>query len=162
MAIQPANHSPLGATLERQSPNARATASERHAQVPEFKRLWAASTADPPVAERPAVVTPKAAQIPTSSPVLEHAQPAAVDAPLPLAERSMNAVKQAMMNAGIPLDGVSFSYREELVWYPGGNWVNHMLTASTSDGRSIDFSANLAERSPHVTAAEIDSFLLKA
>lgn len=78
-----------------------------------------------------------------------------------LKERSLAAVRNALAAAGIGAGQVELSYREQLVWYPGGNWINHYLTATTSDGRTIDFSAKLAERSPQVTVAEIDMYLLR-
>lgn len=79
-----------------------------------------------------------------------------------LEQESLAAVRRAMAAAGIADNSVSLSYREEMVWYPGGNWIQHLVTATTPDGRSADFCAELALKSPQVTACEIDSYLLKA
>jgi len=172
MAISPTQGSTLGSILENQGPAPRVKAAQVTAESFEFKEIL---TQTGSAREQRAVVQGATA----TAPVMEQAvafgaktEPAmASQAPIldfpinttepKLEQRSLAVVRDALLAAGVPMQDVSLSYREEVVWYPGGNWINHYITATTSDGRSMDFSAKLAERSPHVTAAEIDSYLLK-
>jgi hypothetical protein len=69
---------------------------------------------------------------------------------------SISAVRNAMLAEGLDPDSVRMTYHEVDVWLPGGGgWVNEMLLIETSDGRSLDFSARLTERSPAVTVCDV-------
>jgi len=64
-----------------------------------------------------------------------------------------------MAAAGRDPDSVKMTYHTGDVWCPGGGWVNEMLLIETSDGRSLDFSARLSERSPEVTVCDVGHLL---
>jgi hypothetical protein len=173
MAITPSGSSTLGSVLESQHPGARARGSVRSGHSLDFKqfvseaRTPAESTAS--MTSDGAPRSPKSALRPIPGPVsdsMEGTGAPRTDTPIAttepqLQEKALSAVRSALEAAGIGAGQVELSYREELVWYPGGSWINHYVTATASDGRSMDFSAKLAERSPQVTATEIDSYLLR-
>jgi hypothetical protein len=72
---------------------------------------------------------------------------------------SISAVRNAMLAEGLDPDSVRMTYHEVDVWFPAGGWVNEMLLIETSDGRSLDFSARLTERSPEVTVCDVRHML---
>lgn len=74
-------------------------------------------------------------------------------------DASIAAVRKAMAAAGLDPDSVKMTYHTVDVWCPGGGWVNEMLLFETSDGRSLDFSARLSERSPEVTVCDVGHLL---
>ncbi|MBE7543146.1 MAG: hypothetical protein M9913_21585 [Bryobacteraceae bacterium] len=173
MAISPSGNSTLGSVLESQHPGARAQGSARSGNFPDFKQLVSeagrrvetvASSAPDMAPQRP-----KVELSPIPGPVSDLAEGTGAprtDTPIAttepeLQDKALSAVRNALAAAGIGPGQVELSYREELVWYPGGSWINHYVTATASDGRTMDFSAKLAERSPQVTATEIDSYLLR-
>jgi hypothetical protein len=171
MAISPTQGSTLGSILESQGPAPKVTQASAAPETIEFKEILAETgsyRAETQAASAPVAAASITEQSVEADPKTEPAvmlQAPKTDYPIAttepaLEQKSLAVVRDALMSAGIPLQQVTLSYREEMVWYPGGNWINHYITATTSDGRSMDFSAKLAERSPHVTAAEIDSYLL--
>jgi hypothetical protein len=173
MAITPTGSSTLGSMLESQNPGARAHATVRSGQSFDFKQFVSEAVAPgESAAAATADVTLRSAKvelIPIPGPVSDLAEGTGAprtDTPIAttepeLQDKALSAVRSALEAAGIGNSQVQLSYREELVWYPGGSWINHYVTATASDGRTMDFSAKLAERSPHVTATEIDSYLLR-
>ncbi|HPT25133.1 MAG TPA: hypothetical protein PLZ95_01865 [Bryobacteraceae bacterium] len=72
---------------------------------------------------------------------------------------SIKAVRDAMAAAGLDPDSVKMTYHTEDVWFPAGGWVNEMLLIETADGKSLDFSARLTERSPEVTVCDVRHML---
>lgn len=75
------------------------------------------------------------------------------------AEASITAVKNAMVAEGLDPDSVKFTYFESRVWCPGSSWINEMLRIETGDGKCLDFSARLTERSPEVTVCDVRHML---
>ena len=77
----------------------------------------------------------------------------------PSEDRAITAVRDTLKAEGIDPSTVHLSVYEETAWYPGGNWVDRYLRAETPDGRRIDFSARLSERSPQVSVTDIRHML---
>lgn len=73
--------------------------------------------------------------------------------------RSIEAVRQAMVNEGLDPDSVKMTYSTDLVWGPDGSWVNELLTIETDNGRKVDFSAKLSVDSPQVTVCDVRHML---
>lgn len=63
----------------------------------------------------------------------------------------------AMKSLGMNPDGLSITYSEELVGYPGGSFMNHLITVACG-GKTEHFCAVLTEKSPLVTAWEIQRY----
>ena len=77
-----------------------------------------------------------------------------------LGARAIQAVSTALVAAGMDPSQFSFRYWEAWQWFPDGGYMNHNLSISTADGRTMDFSAKLVEWIPHVTVEEIQQYLL--
>ena len=176
MAVTPTSSSSLGSLIESQRPRMMGSERARQGQFADFQQVLGESTDD----GRPTSGATRRLAMEDASPVPEWTQTGtdpkmdsgmeqaveevAMASSLPeetLEQRSIAAVRAALEAAGLPASKVSLCYREYLVWYPGASWMNHEIRASLSDGRSVDFCAKLAERSPQVTAAEIDEYLLQ-
>ena len=61
---------------------------------------------------------------------------------------------EAMEAAGVPANGLDFSYAEDLVAYPGGGYTNKLITVRCGDANE-QFCAVMTEKNPMVTALEI-------
>jgi hypothetical protein len=79
--------------------------------------------------------------------------------PPALAADTKSALAVALTNAGIDPATVKVSYWEELVWFPGGNWINRSITVQTPNGQKMDFDAAATLRSPYVTANSVQEML---
>lgn len=79
--------------------------------------------------------------------------------PPALAGDSKTALSGALTDAGIDPSTVKVSYWEELVWFPGGNWINRSITVETPNGQKMDFDAAATLRSPAVTAASVQGMM---
>jgi len=72
--------------------------------------------------------------------------------PPELALQSKAALADAMVQAQLDPSKAKVSYWEELVWYPGGTYMNKCLTVETPSGERIDFDAAATLKSPEITA----------
>jgi len=64
---------------------------------------------------------------------------------------------ETMKALGMSTSGLSITYSEEAVGYPGGSYMNKQITVS-SGGLTEQFSADLTEKSPMVTAYELQRY----
>jgi len=58
---------------------------------------------------------------------------------------------------GMSTSGLNISYSEEAVGYPGGSYLNKQISV-TSGGKTEQFSADLTEKNPLVTAYEMQRY----
>ncbi len=72
-----------------------------------------------------------------------------------LAQQSKAALASAMVAAGMDPGQYKVAYWEELVQYPGGNFMNKFLTVEGPGGQKTDFNAQLTLNSPWVTAGTL-------
>ncbi len=79
--------------------------------------------------------------------------------PPSLAGESKSALSSALLAAGIDPSTVKVSYWEELVWFPGGNWINRSLTVQTPNGQKVDFDAAATLRTPAVTVNTVQQMM---
>ncbi|HEU0123541.1 MAG TPA: hypothetical protein VFQ91_23625 [Bryobacteraceae bacterium] len=63
----------------------------------------------------------------------------------------------AMSALGMSTSGVKMEYQENLVMYPGGQYVDKQIQV-TSGGKTEQFSALLTDKNPYVTAYEMQSY----
>ncbi|MBI5086233.1 MAG: hypothetical protein HZB13_16760 [Acidobacteria bacterium] len=75
--------------------------------------------------------------------------------PPPLAVDSKSALAAELAKAGVDTAQLKVGYWEELVWFPGGNYVNRTLTVEAPNGQKMDFDATATLKSPHVTARDV-------
>lgn len=103
-------------------------------------------------------VVPRGAQGAGSTARPEFTLPPAIENAAPAAAAGMDRLASAMASLGMNAAGLDMKYSEELVWYPGGSYVNRLITV-TSGSRTERFSADLTARNPLVTAYEIQKYL---
>lgn len=72
-----------------------------------------------------------------------------------VAHESKAALADAMVKQGLDPSQYQVSYWEELVWYPGGNYINKFLTVQGPDGQKTDFDAAWTLKTPWVTATTL-------
>jgi len=73
--------------------------------------------------------------------------------------RSIEAVRQAMVNEGLDPDSVKMTYSSEFTWTPDGGRINNFLTVETDKGRKLGFSAELSLDNPQVTVCDVRHML---
>lgn len=62
-----------------------------------------------------------------------------------------------MSALGMSTSGVKIEYNENLVTYPGGQYVDKQIQV-TSGGKTEQFSALLTDKNPYVTAYEMQAY----
>jgi len=75
----------------------------------------------------------------------------------PAAPAGMKKLMDTLSSLGMSTSGLNISYTEERVGYPGGSYVNKMINV-TSGGKTEQFSAELTEKNPLVTAYELQRY----
>ena len=63
-----------------------------------------------------------------------------------------------MLSSGLNPGGFNLSYSEEVVGYPGGSYVNRLITVESSSGRKEQLMAELVFRNPQVAVMDIRRF----
>ncbi len=111
-------------------------------------------TAPPAFATRPAI--PPAAPAPSPAPTT-----AAPPAPQVTTERhpAMAALRSAMTALGMPFAGIDMEYSEQTVGYPGGSYVNRLITVRGADGRTENFDAEMTLKNPQIAAVDMANFM---
>ena len=66
---------------------------------------------------------------------------------------------EALKSAGLDPAAFGITAHEDTVWYPGGTYMNRMLTVSLPNGRTENFDTNLTNLRPDVTVIEIQRLL---
>jgi hypothetical protein len=69
----------------------------------------------------------------------------------------MQKLLDTLSALGMSTSGLNISYSEEAVGYPGGSYMNRQISV-TSGGKTEQFSADLTERNPLVTAYEMQRY----
>jgi len=97
------------------------------------------------------------------------AAPAAATAPAPsaappaqvTAERhpGMAALRSALTSMGMPFASIDMEYSEQTVGYPGGSYVNRLITVRGADGRTESFDAEMTLKNPQIAAVDMARFL---
>ncbi|QOY88833.1 hypothetical protein [Paludibaculum fermentans] len=82
--------------------------------------------------------------------------------PSALGPDTRTALNAALTKAGVDPSKVKVSYWEELVWYPGGNYINKSITVQTPNGQKMDFDAAATLRTPDVTVSSVQQMLQMA
>ncbi len=70
----------------------------------------------------------------------------------------VETLKQALRQAGLDPDAFGFTEVRELVWYPGGTYVNHQVLFEAGAAREY-YDVALMLRNPQVTVTEIRRLL---
>lgn len=95
-------------------------------------------------------------EVATDRPTISFSPP--VPAPAVTAQHpGMTRLNEALHSLGMSTAGLDIRYEEEQVGYPGGSYTNRHIVVS-SGGKTERFSADLTERNPLVTAAEMQRY----
>lgn len=85
-------------------------------------------------------------------------QPAASGSPAAAQQVEMDPVavlKNALRAAGMNPDGFNLTESREIVGYPGGSYVNHLITAEFGGGLRECYGVELMLRNPQLTVLEM-------
>ena len=69
----------------------------------------------------------------------------------------MQKLLDTLSSLGMSTSGLNISYSEDFVGYPGGGYMNKQINV-TSGGKTEHFSADLTDKSPSVTAYEMQRY----
>jgi hypothetical protein len=118
-----------------------------------------------PVPSTPPTVPPSNTTLP-ASPTTPASTPASTAAsttttPAATTERhpAMTALRSALTAMGMPFAGIDMEYSEQTVGYPGGSYVNRLITVRGADGRTENFDADMTLRNPQIAAVDMANFL---
>lgn len=89
-------------------------------------------------------------EIATAPATAEISSPAASSA-------GMQRLAEAMSALGMSTAGLDISYAEEVVSYPGGAYLNKLITVKSGD-KTERFSADLTQKKPLITAYELQKY----
>jgi hypothetical protein len=109
----------------------------------------------PPASSMPPATPPAATPAPAAP------RAAAPPAPQVTTERhpAMAALRSAMTALGMPFAGIDMEYSEQTVGYPGGSYVNRLITVRGADGRTENFDAEMTLKNPQIAAVDMANFM---
>jgi len=95
-----------------------------------------------------------------ASPASAATEKSAAVAPAPAASQDpISRLGDALKAAGLDPAAFGITAHEDTVWYPGGTYMNRMLTVNLPNGRTENFDTNLTNLRPDVTVIEIQRLL---
>ena len=97
----------------------------------------------------PTIPTTKKSTMTTASDTTDDPPPSVID-----------RLKAGLIAAGIDISGMQFTEHRDLETYPGGSYVNDMISLKTSTGQSHEYMTDLVAIAPQVTVTEIQQLLL--
>lgn len=110
-----------------------------------------------PVPSTPPTAPPAATTAPAGPPA------PTTTAPTPEARAeahpAMAALRSALTAMGLPFAGIDMEYSEQTVGYPGGSYVNRLITVRGADGRTENFDAAMTLKNPQIAAVDMANFM---
>ncbi len=71
----------------------------------------------------------------------------------------IDTLKAALVQAGVDVSGMHFDQHQDVVTYPGGSYVNDLISFQSASGRTHEYMSNLTEIAPQVTVVEIQQLM---
>ena len=71
----------------------------------------------------------------------------------------IDTLRAALVQAGVDISGMQFNQHHDVVTYPGGSYVNDLISFQSASGRTHEYMANLTEIAPQVTVVEIQQLM---
>ena len=71
----------------------------------------------------------------------------------------IDTLKAALVQAGMDISGMQFTQHKDIVTYPGGSYVNDLISFQAANGQSHDYMTNLVSIAPQVTVTEIQHLM---
>ena len=67
----------------------------------------------------------------------------------------MTALRSALTAMGLQTSGLQIEYTEEAVGYPGGSYMNRLISVRSPGGTWESYDAEMTLRNPRITAGEM-------
>ena len=71
----------------------------------------------------------------------------------------IDKLKAALVQAGIDISGMQFSQHQDVVTYPGGSYINDLISFQASNGQTHEYMTSLVSIAPQVTVTEIQQLM---
>lgn len=84
---------------------------------------------------------------------------AAASSPEPSPANPVEVLRNALTSVGLDPDRFSLTESREVVGYPGGSYLNHVITAEFGNGLRESYGVELMLRNPQVTVVEMRRLL---
>jgi hypothetical protein len=110
------------------------------------------STAAPAPAPAPAPVS-----IPPLLPPVATTRPPAANTSAQ--HPAIEALRGALTAMQMPFAGMDMEYSEQVVGFPGGSYVNRLITVRNPEGKTESFDAGLTMKDPRIAALDMARFL---
>ena len=110
------------------------------------------STAAPAPAPAPGPVS-----IPRSLPPVAATRPPA--ATTAAQHPAIEALRGALTAMQMPFAGIDMEYNEQVVGFPGGSYVNRLITVRNPQGTTENFDVDLTMKNPQIAALDMARFL---
>jgi hypothetical protein len=94
-----------------------------------------------------------------TSPASAATEKSAAVTPAAASQDPISRLGDALKSVGLDPAAFGITAREDTVWYPGGTYMNRMLTVNLPNGRTENFDTNLTNLRPDVTVIEIQRLL---
>jgi hypothetical protein len=72
---------------------------------------------------------------------------------------AIEALRGALTAMQMPFAGIDMEYSEQVVGFPGGSYVNRLITVRNPQGRTESFDAALTMKDPRIAALDMARFL---
>jgi hypothetical protein len=102
---------------------------------------------------------PAASSSPAAGAAAASAPAAAASAPEGNLSSPIEVLRNALKSAGLDPDRFSLTESREVVGYPGGSYLNHVITAEFGNGLRESYGVQLMLRNPQVTVVEMRRLL---
>ena len=146
----PKTESPFAPALKQAIHSARAVSQKAAASVKIPPARDTVSSSLNLVNGLPPVSTPASNPAPaaTTTPAAANPGPTVID-----------TLKAALVQAGVDISSMQFTEHRDLVTYPGGSYINDIISLQAPNGRTHEYMTDLVALSPQVTVNEIQQLM---
>jgi hypothetical protein len=141
-AMQASSSSPAHSPASHQHTPPEAAASAN--SMPDWRQIFGGGQQDQPKTES-AVSDSK------SDPITEQTATAP--------QTPVDALAAALVSLGIDPQSLKMVAHNDPVAFPGGGWINHLITVTTATGKEETFMADLVGKTPQVAAVEVQELI---
>jgi hypothetical protein len=72
---------------------------------------------------------------------------------------AIEALRGAMTAMQMPFAGIDMEYNEQVVGFPGGSYVNRLITVRNPQGQTENLDAQLTMKDPQIAALDMARFM---
>jgi hypothetical protein len=77
----------------------------------------------------------------------------------PTVNPTVAALEAALTASGVDVSQLQFNEHQDLCTYPGGSYINDLITVQDASGQTADYMTNLVALNPQVTVTEIQEMM---